>query len=349
MRFPFSSRSIVWLALGVATVAACGGGSSESTMSDASAGSGGATSPDGGAGFPGAGGAGAAGGAGGAGGTGGDAGSGGTGVGGMGAVGGSAGSSGTGGAAGMGGAAGSDSGPMVLDNVVVTVVGGAPDGNEVLLLDGSGRTATTNTDGQVSFSNVPVPYGVVAQVFAGTSPQPTVEAQGLTRADPVLNGPGFVNVSNGRVTGQAAPAVADGGTVPAGCTPSVIVGNTAVGQLVAADELGNFTSRGLVWPGSAPLSTRLFGLHVCLDATPPAYLSFGLSDPFVIANGDDLTAGLVFDVDAAVPARDHSIDVDFEDLPDSTEATVELWSVTLARTRLPLSLKIHLAMSEFQE
>jgi hypothetical protein len=116
----------------------------------------------------------------------------------------------------------------------------------------------------------------------------------------------------------------------------VIIGNTAVGQLVAPNADGSF-SRGLVWPGTDPLVTQLFGLYVCLDTARPDFLSFGFSGEVTLANGDTLATGLVFDVDTDVPERDHDFTVDFEGLPQATAGTVELWSTTLGGKRLPFA------------
>jgi hypothetical protein len=161
-----------------------------------------------------------------------------------------------------------------------------------------------------------------------------MEVHGLTRADPVLIPPtGFFNVGNARFTGQASLAVSDAGSLPASCSLVSIVGNTAVGQLLASDDTGAFSNRGLLWPGLGPLTTRLFGFYYCRDTAPPRYLGVGFSDELVVNDGDAFT-DVNFDVDTPVEQTDHEFSIDFEDLDTSTFANVELWAATVGGERV---------------
>jgi hypothetical protein len=227
-----------------------------------------------------------------------------------------------------------DAGPVILETVVVTVVGGPPAGHEVLLLDGSARRATTDATGTVTFTDVPIPYGLAATTFATESPPAVLEYRGLTRPDPTMvASTGFVTVGLARTAGSATLVTPSGVSVPMVGRQN-IVGATAVNTVVATDDAGNWSNRSLHWSGSAPLTTKLYGFYFHPGPTP-TYISAGLTEEATFVNGM-MYSGLAIDVDTAVPQEDHRITIDFGSLPAATPAEVALWALSFEGERIGL-------------
>ncbi len=226
-------------------------------------------------------------------------------------------------------------GPVLLPQVTVTVFG-AGAGRAVELLDGTNRSGVTDAEGKVTFDDVVTPYGVAGVVVAGADAPGVLEVQGLTRDDPTLVMPtGFVNISNMRTSGTATLSVPAGVTVPGGGVLTNIVGTQMNNTVVATDTSGEWTNRGLVWPGPDPQTTRMFGLYLSTGAGRPFYIASGESTEMTFEDGVDVT-GITFNVNEAVPALDHQITLDFRDLDEATPATVSLWSANIRGARFPM-------------
>ncbi len=227
------------------------------------------------------------------------------------------------------------SGPVLLPQVTVTVFG-AGAGRAVELLDGTNRSGVTDAEGKVTFDNVMTPYGVAGIVVNSVDAPGVLEVRGLTRDDPTLVMPtAFVNISNMRTSGTATLSVPAGVTVPGGGVLTNIVGAQMSNTVVATDASGEWTTRGLVWPGPDPLTTRLFGLSLSTGAGRPFYIASGESTEMTFEDDVDVT-GIAFNVNEAVPALDHTVTLDFRDLDEATPATVSLWSANIRGARFPL-------------
>ena len=187
--------------------------------------------------------------------------------------------------------------PPATITVAGTIVdgSGAPVSGVSVQLNNAGTPATTDVQGQFSFSSVTTPYTLTAKSLSGGTTY-VIEYRGLTRTNPQIATTGFGSIGYsaniaGTVTGPTYP-------LPAGNSLVISATNGAFSLMSGNTTNGNY-SGSAVWTGGPTKTTDLVALRTSGSLPTLTYLQTGKRAGVALAKGIG-QSGLNIPLDTAV-------------------------------------------------